>query len=118
MGEAGRNLGQQIKGKATPVRRLMRTLTKVSAYHWYLGSAFWTERRQHALERANYICERCTKRRATQVHHKTYLRVFKELPTDLMAVCKQCHADIHHKQAANDNQLSFKFEADVEDEED
>src|SRR6516225_4044889 len=51
--------------------------SRVAAYHWYLGSAFWRERREFILGRANHICEKCEKRRATEVHHLTYIRVFQ-----------------------------------------
>jgi hypothetical protein len=61
--------------------------SRVAAYHWYLGSAFWRERREFILGRANHICEKCEKRRATEVHHLTYIRVFQELPSDLIALC-------------------------------
>jgi len=95
----------------------MRAFNPRSAYHWYLRTTFWQERRQHVFKRNNYVCERCNQRRATDIHHKTYARVFNEHLTDLMALCRQCHATIHHKQPANDNQsgpiqLSFKFEED------
>ena len=87
----------------------MPALYRGSAYHWYLRTTFWQERRQHVFKRNN--------RRATDIHHKTYVRVFNERLTDLVALCRQCHATIHHKQPANDNQsgpiqLSFKFEED------
>jgi hypothetical protein len=82
---------------------------RITAYHWYLSSAFWRERREHILRRANYICEKCHKRPATQVHHVTYLRVFNELPSDLLALCRSCHSEIHYRQPANDNQIQFPF---------
>jgi 5-methylcytosine-specific restriction endonuclease McrA len=84
---------------------------KKSAYQWYLSSAFWRERRVAAFRRAQGICERCKQRPATQVHHLTYIRVFSELPTDLQALCKECHAKIHQKVPANDNQLTLNFDA-------
>jgi len=76
---------------------------RLTAYHWYLGQAFWRERREHILRRANHTCEKCSKRPASEVHHLTYIRVFQELPSDLLAVCRQCHAEIHWRQPANDN---------------
>lgn len=88
----------------------MRTFNKTSAYHWYLGTNFWRERREVAMSRANGVCEKCKQAPAREVHHLTYLRVFNELPTDLVALCRPCHAAIHHLKAANDNQLSFGFE--------
>jgi hypothetical protein len=86
----------------------MSTLTRQNAYEWYLGSEFWAQKARAAHERAGYVCEVCHKNPSTEVHHKTYLRVFNELATDLLAVCSACHRTIHHlKPAANDNQLSF-----------
>jgi predicted HNH restriction endonuclease len=35
------------------------------------------------------------KRRATQVHHKTYKNIFNEPLSDLLAVCASCHAEMH-----------------------
>jgi 5-methylcytosine-specific restriction endonuclease McrA len=93
---------QQVHTKRSP-------LTRLSVYGWYLGSAFWRERREHILQRANHICERCGRQPATEVHHLTYVRVFQELPSDLLALCRQCHAEIHWRQPANDNQLQFQF---------
>jgi hypothetical protein len=84
-------------------------LNRHTAYSWYLGSAFWRERREHILLRANHTCEKCGKRPATEVHHLTYLRVFNEFPSDLVALCRQCHAEIHWRQPANDNQVQFSF---------
>jgi len=84
--------------------------TNKTAYAWYLASPSWHERRQWILKRATYICEKCRKRPATQVHHLTYVRVFNELPTDLVALCKQCHNEIHWRQPANDNQLQLSFD--------
>ena len=48
---------------------------RISAYNWYLGSAFWRGRREHILKRANHTCEKCGKRPATEVHHLTYIRI-------------------------------------------
>jgi len=62
--------------------------------------------RREALKRANYLCQNCG-RRATQVHHLTYVGVFDEAPSDLVALCERCHADLHHKTPANDNQLTM-----------
>jgi hypothetical protein len=93
------------------------SLNRVTAYGWYLGSAFWRERRDHILQRANQTCEKCQRRRATEVHHLTYVRVFQELPSDLLALCRQCHAEIHWRQPANDNQMQFRFDLPEEPEE-
>jgi hypothetical protein len=84
------------------------------AYQWYLNSKFWRERRVAAFRRAKGICEHCKTRPATEVHHRTYLRVFDEHPNDLVALCRPCHADIHFKTPANDNQFGFNFDPDTD----
>jgi hypothetical protein len=38
------------------------------------------------------------------------VRVFRELPSDLIAICRQCHAEIHWRQPANDNLIQFTFD--------
>ena len=85
-------------------------LNRTTAYLWYRASPSWQERRKSILQRANYICERCRKRPATEVHHLTYKRVFNEDPADLIALCRPCHAEIHWRQPANDNQIQFSFD--------
>src|SRR5262249_11952584 len=44
---------------------------------------------------ARHICEKCGTRPAIEVSHLTYLRVFQELPSELVALCRQCHSEIH-----------------------
>ena len=87
----------------------MSSLSRQTAYEWYLGSEFWAAKRRVVLERARYICEVCHIRPATEVHHLTYERVFGELATDLQAICSICHRNIHWRKPANDNQLPFPF---------
>ena len=84
----------------------MRRVTRISAYHWYLASPYWKVRRREALKRANYQCRDCGQR-ATQVHHLTYVGIFNESPSDLVALCARCHADRRHQTPANDNQLTL-----------
>lgn len=88
-------------------------MTKINlnqaAYQWYLRSAAWRDRRTAAFRRANGNCQRCGEP-ATEVHHRTYVRLFAEWPDDLEALCSRCHAEEHHRRPANDNQLRFLFE--------
>jgi 5-methylcytosine-specific restriction endonuclease McrA len=97
---------------------MSQAFKRKAAYHWYLGSAFWREKSQYILERDNHTCQKCLKRRATQVHHLTYVRVFQEDPSDLVSLCQPCHAEIHWRQPANDNQIQFRFDFPTEDEND
>jgi 5-methylcytosine-specific restriction endonuclease McrA len=87
-----------------------------AAYQWYLRSAAWRDRRTAAFRRANGNCEKCGEA-ATEVHHTNYLNLFAELPSDLVALCRKCHAEVHHMQYANDNQLRFLFDEDDDDDE-
>lgn len=79
-------------------------------YWAYLSSPYWRGRRAEIMLRARGICERCKAAPATEIHHETYLRIFNELPTDLVALCRPCHAAIHSVPvAANDNQLELPW---------
>lgn len=64
-------------------------------YQDYLYSQKWQDKRSEALERDGFTCQKCRKARATQVHHKTYKRMYRERLSDLMSVCDDCHKRIH-----------------------
>lgn len=64
-------------------------------YSLYLVSTEWAVRRAAVLQRANNLCEGCGRARATQVHHLTYDRIFREMFFDLVAVCESCHRELH-----------------------
>ncbi len=64
-------------------------------YTEYLDSREWAERRQAVLKRARYVCEGCGAQRAVQVHHLTYARAGQEMLFDLVAVCLECHENLH-----------------------
>lgn len=64
-------------------------------YQAYLGTNEWRKKRELVLNRAKGVCEGCGQRPATQVHHRTYERIFKEMLFDLVAICRECHAAIH-----------------------
>lgn len=64
-------------------------------YNNYLLTAEWKDKRERVLDRDDYLCQACLKRRATQAHHLTYKRVFNEPLFDLAAVCDVCHRALH-----------------------
>lgn len=64
-------------------------------YKEYLKSRAWQKKRLKVLTRAKFICERCHRRQATQIHHLTYDRIFHERLKDLQAICGPCHMEIH-----------------------
>lgn len=69
-------------------------------YDTYLQTPEWETRRKAVMARARNTCEGCQAADATQVHHLTYERVGNEMLFDLVAVCDDCHAQIHNPDAA------------------
>ncbi|KGJ25373.1 HNH endonuclease [Staphylococcus haemolyticus] len=71
-------------------------------YDWFYHSKAWEKIRRMALDRDNYLCQRCLSNNkitsAKIVHHITYLDddFSKALDLDnLMCVCQDCHNKIH-----------------------
>jgi hypothetical protein len=75
----------------------------------YLRSFYWKWRRPAKLRTVGYRCEtfNCT-RQATEVHHLNYDNLYCERDTDLVALCRDCHA-WRHQVAANDNEHQLEF---------
>ena len=63
-------------------------------YQKYLQSDAWQEKRATILKMSGYRCRRCGAR-ATEVHHETYKRIYKERLSDLTALCRSCHEKAH-----------------------
>ena len=66
-------------------------------YADYLKSQQWADKRDRVLRRANYHCEGCAQRPATDVHHLTYEHVTQEFLFELVALCRECHARVHEQ---------------------
>ena len=68
-----------------------------SLYDWYINKSIaWKSVREWALQRAGYKCEECGCDFSLQVHHKTYSRLGKEHPDDLIVLCQVCH-ELEHE---------------------
>lgn len=68
-------------------------------YEEYLRHPKFLAVRKRVMERAGGICERCRKRPATQPHHLRYpVWGTFDVPENLLAVCRPCHAAIHGKE--------------------
>jgi hypothetical protein len=69
-------------------------------YEQYLQTAEWRQRRNRALARASWRCERppCTAGQGLEVHHRTYERLGAELDADLEVLCGRCHRAEHVQQ--------------------
>ena len=57
----------------------------------YIRSREWKAKRIQVLLRDQFICQVCFHAKASQVHHKTYIRLYQELPEDLISICTPCH---------------------------
>lgn len=65
-------------------------------YEDYLQTAHWQKVREDTLRRFDHRCVVC-RRPASDVHHRTYERRGCELPNDVVALCRNCHARAHGK---------------------
>jgi hypothetical protein len=66
-------------------------------YHRYMASREWALKRKEVRKRSGGMCERCHRAKMQQVHHLTYERTGRELLTDLLGVCRPCHAFLSAK---------------------
>ncbi len=67
----------------------------IVTYDGYLRSTHW---QLLVAERKTGICDRCHRRKGTQLHHVTYERLGAELPTDTRELCDACHRREHPRQ--------------------
>ena len=68
-------------------------------YIAYLASPQWRARADAAIARAGGRCQVCNVDRwfsRLNVHHRTYERLGRERPEDLIVLCRHCH-DLFHK---------------------
>jgi 5-methylcytosine-specific restriction endonuclease McrA len=65
-------------------------------YAKYLQSPEWRAKADAVFARERSRCQRCGSP-ATDVHHKTYERIFREPLSDLEALCSRCHKLAHDR---------------------
>lgn len=65
-------------------------------YRIYLQTDEWYAVRDAVMESNDFKCADC-KADATEVHHLNYDRVFRELPEDLIPLCRWCHRVRHDR---------------------
>jgi len=70
-------------------------IAKWGSYKNFLKSKIWHEIRYQKLKSVLFRCEYCQSRKAVQVHHIQYGLWGKELPEQLLAICRPCHEFIH-----------------------
>jgi 5-methylcytosine-specific restriction endonuclease McrA len=66
-------------------------IKQTAEYQRYIKSTQWRNIRADLFKLRGKRCERCGKWHGLEVHHETYERFGKELPSDLTILCKQCH---------------------------
>lgn len=64
-------------------------------YSAYLDTPHWQKVRALALRRAGRRCQICGARGKLDCHHNTYARRGRELPSDVIVLCRPCH-DLFH----------------------
>lgn len=60
-------------------------------YQAYLASREWDIACEPVKARSGGNCERCKHSKAAHVHHRTYIRKYREVPGDLIHLCVGCH---------------------------
>ena len=55
----------------------------------------WSARKKIYFDFYHWTCQVCRQRRATQLHHRTYAHVSRELLHELVPICGRCHAIEH-----------------------
>lgn len=65
-----------------------------SEYQRYLQSQRWHTLTRAVRMRAKGKCEICLRADGEECAHLTYDRIFNELMTDLLWVCKKCHREL------------------------
>jgi hypothetical protein len=67
-------------------------------YNEYLRHPLYRIARSVAITRANAVCERCCRGSVSEVHHIQYpVWDTFDTPSNLLAVCHQCHCEIEDK---------------------
>lgn len=64
-------------------------------YDLYLKTQKWRDKAKRVLNRDKYICQGCLINEASEVHHLTYERIYREPLYDLVSLCHNCHRSVH-----------------------
>lgn len=70
---------------------------KSMPYQQYLKTEHWQTVRRAALKRARFRCQVCNANAPLDVHHRTYENRGAEWASDVIALCRECHARHHGK---------------------
>lgn len=68
-------------------------------YRKYIRHNDWKVKRNRRMKKDDGLCQMCLlggrEREATEVHHRTYKRIFHERMADLVSLCRSCHEHYH-----------------------
>jgi 5-methylcytosine-specific restriction endonuclease McrA len=67
----------------------------VISYTEYLATPQWRAKALEAKQRAGWLCALCPSGEELETHHRTYARVGRERPEDLIVLCGRCHRRHH-----------------------
>ena len=80
----------------------------------FYESKAWQDTRDYMMSKNNYICQKCKEKPAEIVHHIIWLNPINIndpkislSEENLMPVCRDCHAEIHHKDPVTIEGLCF-----------
>lgn len=85
---------------------------RTKEYKQYIKSQEWFEMKLDLIHLRGSKCEKCGKLKQPQklqLHHKTYVRLFNELPQDLALLCAVCH-QLEHGLKIKTKKLKKKVE--------
>lgn len=69
---------------------------KSPEYEAYLHSPQWREMRDRIIRERQGRCEGCgLAHRELHLHHKTYVRLYDEVDSDMILLCPDCHDGMH-----------------------
>ena len=77
-------------------------------YQEYLKSDHWKNiRRRYFRSKLYKGCYICGSRTNIQIHHKTYKRFGREWLNDLLALCTDCHKEVHEYHQKNPQRVLY-----------
>ena len=85
-------LAAEAKGTKKP--RPARTEAQ-KRHDRYLASDGWKKRRKQYFSAHEEACLACGSKKEIHLHHKTYVRLGRELDEDLVPLCQGCHHRVH-----------------------
>lgn len=68
-------------------------------YREYIQSPEWRIKATGCKERYGNRCAVCNAKGGLDAHHRTYERLGDEDPSDLIALCRECHDSFHGRMA-------------------